>query len=76
MGDKPHTCKHCDTVIARGDTLCQPCYEEEWRDDHDEADDDDFVEICHECGGTGEVPDNGTNLGECEECNGTGELDY
>ena len=32
-------------------------------------------DACPACGGTGEVPDNGTNFGECEDCNGTGELD-
>jgi DnaJ-class molecular chaperone len=44
-------------------------------------DDDEFgldyldEEPCPECGGTGEVPDDGTNQGECEYCDGTGVWD-
>ena len=30
--------------------------------------------ICPRCGGSGTVPDNGTNCGECEDCEGTGEI--
>lgn len=29
---------------------------------------------CPACGGTGDAPDNGTNMGECDECCGTGRL--
>lgn len=28
--------------------------------------------MCVACGGTGEAPDNGTNMGECDECCGSG----
>lgn len=30
--------------------------------------------MCPACGGTGEAPDNGTNMGECDECCGSGVL--
>ena len=45
----------------------------DFTDDDFEPDCDDEIEqTCPECGGTGNVPDNGTNMGECETCCGTG----
>lgn len=37
-----------------------------------DLEDSDLDDNCPACGGTGEVPDNGTNNGECDECCGTG----
>ena len=42
------------------------------QDEDRERDRDDFDDDCPSCGGTGEAPDNGTNLGQCDDCNGTG----
>ena len=38
-------------------------------------DDDDGLEQCHECGGMGIVPDDGTNQGECDTCDGAGQVE-
>jgi len=36
---------------------------------------DDEPPYCVACGGTGEAPDNGTNMGECGECSGSGVME-
>jgi hypothetical protein len=72
-----NTCIRCkdDMPSHRVNTLCEECFKEEYRNDYDDGDYDDNGEPCSICGGSGTVPDNGTNMGECEECNGTGVIE-
>lgn len=77
MIDAINRCVRCNAWMPsfRVYSLCEECYAEEWQNDYDgEADYSD--DTCPDCGGDGEVPDNGTNCGECDTCCGTGVVDW
>lgn len=55
--------------------VCWKCREDNAAGVHDQYDGptEDIEDVmCVACGGTGEAPDNGTNMGECDECCGSG----
>lgn len=52
--------------------MCEPCFDECTLEDYYGEDEPSY---CVACGGTGEAPDNGTNMGECDECCGTGVME-
>lgn len=56
--NRPCTCGMCESCIERSIDFAE---------EMEEA-------TCPACGGTGDAPDNGTNMGECDECCGTGHL--
>lgn len=73
----PNSCSRCNAGMPshRVNNLCEECYAEEWDGDYDDECDEEYEEVCPDCGGARIVPDNGTNMGECETCNGTGVME-
>lgn len=64
------TCPTCGELYRKSAGLGVQCQECQWATDNIDPDEEhDDEGYCPACGGTGEVPDNGTNMGECDECN-------
>lgn len=76
MAKPTYACPKHGYPLYRKDDPCPVCREEiedeigEYDSSLDEEDNE-----CPECGGTGEAPDNGTNMGECDECCGLGTIE-
>jgi RecJ-like exonuclease len=70
---QPNICTRCNAVMPshRVCNLCEECYAEEWRNDHDDGDDEDNEYVCGECDGDGLSFD---GLSDCEHCDGTGKI--
>ena len=75
MGKPVHCCPKHQFPLDRKGEQCPIC-REEMEDEYGVApdDDDDSQVSCPACDGTGDAPDNGTNMGECDKCCGTGIL--
>lgn len=74
-------CRQCGSDQRSLDPggMCWKCHNENaagytgHEDQEIDADGEPIDEVyCCACGGTGDAPDNGTNMGECDECCGYG----
>ena len=74
---EPRYCGQCGSDHRGVDSggVCWKCREDilGWGQDQYDGPTEEVEDVmCPACGGTGEAPDNGTNMGECDECCGSG----